>query len=194
MAGTGTWHRWDGCHELNKPLEEKGHRNSMPRHSMGLPHMPTLTPKTTPTDRQIWQSHGVFGMEFITLGRMRIMKNPWSTNVVSPAGLSAGLCGNSGVPNTCSDEQHMHSTVQWFQMASPSPSLGGLDVPTYVPSPHTSDILKSVSTLITPLIMIALRCLRLIRSDQASAEQAGQCVTVRIDAITIQASAARGSR
>ena len=26
-----------------------------------MPYMPTLTPKTTPTDRHIWQSHGVFG-------------------------------------------------------------------------------------------------------------------------------------
>ena len=26
-------------------------KNTIPRHSMGLPYMPTLTPKTTPTDR-----------------------------------------------------------------------------------------------------------------------------------------------
>ena len=28
---------------------------------MGLSYMPTLTPQTTPTDRHIWQSHGVSG-------------------------------------------------------------------------------------------------------------------------------------
>ena len=30
---------------------------TIPRHSMGLPYIPTLTPQTTPTDRHIWQSH-----------------------------------------------------------------------------------------------------------------------------------------
>ena len=35
-----------------------------PRHSMGLPYMPTLTPKTTPMGRHMWQSHGVFGYRF----------------------------------------------------------------------------------------------------------------------------------
>ena len=32
-----------------------------PKHSMYAIYMPTLTPKTTPTDRHIWQSHGVSG-------------------------------------------------------------------------------------------------------------------------------------
>ena len=29
---------------------------------MGLPYMPTLGPQTTPTDRHLWQSHGVSGI------------------------------------------------------------------------------------------------------------------------------------
>ena len=37
----------------------KANKHRAPKHSMGLPYMPTLTPKTTPTDRHIWQSHGV---------------------------------------------------------------------------------------------------------------------------------------
>ena len=53
-------------------LEEKRDRTHLPspRHSMGLPYMPTLTPKTTPTDRHIWQSHGVSGSK-LTIVRAR---------------------------------------------------------------------------------------------------------------------------
>ena len=45
-------------------------QNSYPKHSMGLPYAidaAPLTPKTTPTDRHIWQSHGVFGYHSSTL-------------------------------------------------------------------------------------------------------------------------------
>ena len=42
----------------------------IPRHSMGLPYMPTLTPQTHPTDRHIWQSHGVSGIYKLIVQRI----------------------------------------------------------------------------------------------------------------------------
>ena len=44
---------------------------TIPRHSMGLAiYLPTLTPQTTPTDRHIWQSHGVSGIYDLNDGEL----------------------------------------------------------------------------------------------------------------------------
>ena len=50
-----------------------------------LPYMPTLTPQTTPTDRHIWQSHGVFGYVF----QFRLI--PWATTL--PYTNPGPICG-----------------------------------------------------------------------------------------------------
>ena len=59
---------------------------SIPRHSMGLPYMPTLTPKTAPTDRHIWQSHGVSGIGFVQ-GRWGRLRFKGSTLSLTPQSL-----------------------------------------------------------------------------------------------------------
>ena len=48
-------------------INDNNMNNNIPRDNIPypdtpcMPYMPTLTPKTTPTDRHIWQSHGVSG-------------------------------------------------------------------------------------------------------------------------------------
>ena len=47
--------------KLPKCPQARIKHTTYPRHSMYMQYMPTLTPNTTPTDRHIWQSHGVSG-------------------------------------------------------------------------------------------------------------------------------------
>ena len=44
---------------------------SIPKRSMYAIYADQLAPKTTPTERHIWQSHGVYGICFITITQTR---------------------------------------------------------------------------------------------------------------------------
>ena len=56
-----------------------------------MPYMPTLTPKTTPTDRHIWQSHGVSGIETI---RSNVLVD--STRLLHPSSGASGRAFRPG--------------------------------------------------------------------------------------------------
>ena len=63
QVGHGVYHHWP--QSLPTPSKSPSSSHSAPIHPIPdtpcMPYMPTLTPKTTPTDRHIWQSRGVSG-------------------------------------------------------------------------------------------------------------------------------------
>ena len=61
---------------------------TVPRHSMGLPYMPTLTPKATPTDRHIWHTWSVWGRRHVRSSRpasLHTTPGSWGPAMTCPA-------------------------------------------------------------------------------------------------------------